>query len=74
MFVSEGYCFLNRIFKAGKYKNTGDAVVKIFREEGLLTFYKGLESTLWRHASWNGIAIKLLHQSFIDFFQVDILV
>ncbi|TPX30313.1 hypothetical protein SmJEL517_g06102 [Synchytrium microbalum] len=39
---------------AGKYKNTTDAVAKIFAEEGFLGFWKGLEATLWRHALWNG--------------------
>jgi len=36
------------------YANTLDAVFKIFRSEGLLAFYKGFESTLWRHGIWNG--------------------
>ncbi|KAJ3046084.1 hypothetical protein HDV00_003834 [Rhizophlyctis rosea] len=39
---------------AGKYLNTTDCVQKIFREEGILGFTKGLEATLWRHALWNG--------------------
>jgi len=38
----------------GKYKSTLDCVVKIAREEGLMAFTNGLESTLWRHALWNG--------------------
>jgi solute carrier family 25 2-oxodicarboxylate transporter 21 len=38
----------------GKYKGTLDCVVKIAREEGLMAFTNGLESTLWRHALWNG--------------------
>lgn len=38
----------------GKYSSTLDCVTKIAREEGLLAFTKGLESTLWRHALWNG--------------------
>jgi solute carrier family 25 2-oxodicarboxylate transporter 21 len=37
---------------AGKYSNTMDAVVKIAKSEGILTFYKGLESTLWRHVNY----------------------
>lgn len=39
---------------AAKYKSTLDCVLKIFKEEGPLTFFNGLESTLWRHAAWNG--------------------
>jgi len=39
---------------AGKYKNTLDCVVKVLRSEGPLSFFNGLESTLWRHALWNG--------------------
>ncbi|KAJ3052723.1 hypothetical protein HK097_005815 [Rhizophlyctis rosea] len=39
---------------AGKYLNTTDCVQKIFREEGIMGFTKGLEATLWRHALWNG--------------------
>lgn len=38
----------------GKYSSTLDCVTKIAREEGFLAFTKGLESTLWRHALWNG--------------------
>jgi len=39
---------------AGKYTSTFDCVVKIARQEGFLTFFNGMESTLWRHALWNG--------------------
>jgi solute carrier family 25 2-oxodicarboxylate transporter 21 len=46
---------------AGKYKNTFDCVAKIFREEGPLAFFKGLESTIWRHASWNGGYFGVIH-------------
>jgi len=38
----------------GKYSNTMDAVTKIFQAEGPFAFFKGMESTLWRHAAWNG--------------------
>jgi solute carrier family 25 2-oxodicarboxylate transporter 21 len=38
----------------GKYKSTWDCVMKIASEEGILAFTNGLESTLWRHALWNG--------------------
>lgn len=38
---------------AGKYKGMVDCVVKTVRNEGVLTMYQGLESTLWRHILWN---------------------
>jgi len=47
---------------AGKYKNTWDAVVKIAQAEGPLAFYKGLESTIWRHAAWNGGYFSLIYK------------
>lgn len=40
---------------AGKYLNTIDCVRKVVKHEGILAFYKGLESTLWRHGVWSGI-------------------
>jgi solute carrier family 25 (mitochondrial 2-oxodicarboxylate transporter), member 21 len=36
------------------YKNVFDCIQKVFIAEGPLAFFKGLESTLWRHATWNG--------------------
>jgi len=45
----------------GKYKNSFHAVSEIFREEGTRGFYKGLESTLWRNAVWNGAYFGLIH-------------
>lgn len=39
--------------QASKYNGMADAVVKIIREEGPLTLYQGLESTMWRHILWN---------------------
>ncbi|XWW98563.1 hypothetical protein V2A60_006563 [Cordyceps javanica] len=38
---------------AGKYKGMVDCVVKTVRNEGVLTMYQGLESTMWRHILWN---------------------
>ncbi|KAH7319715.1 mitochondrial 2-oxodicarboxylate carrier 1 [Stachybotrys elegans] len=38
---------------AGKYSGMVDCVVKTVRNEGPLTLYQGLESTLWRHILWN---------------------
>lgn len=46
---------------AGRYKNTLDCVLKIAREEGPLAFFKGLESTVFRHASWNGGYFGVIH-------------
>jgi len=39
---------------AGKYNGTFDAAKKILQQEGPRAFFNGLESTLWRHAAWNG--------------------
>ena len=36
------------------YKNTSDAIRKIYSQEGLAAFYNGVEATIWRHALWNG--------------------
>jgi len=45
----------------GKYANTVDCLTKVIRNEGILALYKGLESTLWRHATWNGGYFGLIH-------------
>lgn len=39
--------------QAAKYNGMIDCVTKIVKQEGLLTMYQGLESTMWRHALWN---------------------
>ncbi|KAF2401374.1 mitochondrial carrier [Trichodelitschia bisporula] len=39
--------------QAHKYNGMIDCVRKIIAQEGLLTMYQGLESTLWRHILWN---------------------
>ncbi|KAF2667683.1 mitochondrial carrier [Microthyrium microscopicum] len=41
--------------KAQAHKYTGmiDVVRKVIAQEGVLTLYQGLESTLWRHILWN---------------------
>ena len=31
-----------------------DCIQKIFLEEGIGGFFKGMEATIWRHAVWNG--------------------
>ncbi|EGC32894.1 hypothetical protein DICPUDRAFT_98737 [Dictyostelium purpureum] len=45
----------------GKYTSTLDCVAKTFRAEGFTGFFKGLESTVWRHACWNGGYFGLIH-------------
>ncbi|AMD19784.1 HCL367Cp [Eremothecium sinecaudum] len=39
---------------SSKFKGPIDVVSHIIRKEGPLAMYNGLESTLWRHAIWNG--------------------
>ncbi|KAF2263993.1 mitochondrial carrier [Lojkania enalia] len=39
--------------QAHKYSGMLDCVLKIVRNEGPLTLYQGLESTMWRHILWN---------------------
>ncbi|KAK3683157.1 hypothetical protein LTR37_020496 [Vermiconidia calcicola] len=39
--------------QAAKYNGMIDCVQKIVRNEGPLTLYQGLESTIWRHVLWN---------------------
>jgi len=38
---------------AGKYNGAMDCVLKTVRQEGVLSLYQGLESTMWRHILWN---------------------
>ncbi|KAK5995063.1 Mitochondrial 2-oxodicarboxylate carrier 2 [Cladobotryum mycophilum] len=38
---------------AGKYNGMVDCVIKTVKNEGPLTLYQGLESTMWRHVLWN---------------------
>jgi len=45
----------------GRYNGTFDAIKKIYLEEGALAFFKGLEATLWRHATWNGGYFGVIH-------------
>ncbi|KAK8193013.1 mitochondrial 2-oxodicarboxylate carrier protein-like protein [Phyllosticta capitalensis] len=39
--------------QASKYNGMMDCVTKIIKNEGPLTLYQGLESTMWRHILWN---------------------
>lgn len=37
------------------YTGTVDCMRKVAAQEGVLTFYHGLEATIWRHATWSGM-------------------
>ncbi|KAF9900285.1 hypothetical protein EC991_007658 [Linnemannia zychae] len=37
------------------YTGTIDCMRKVAAQEGVLTFYHGLEATIWRHATWSGM-------------------
>jgi solute carrier family 25 2-oxodicarboxylate transporter 21 len=39
--------------QAHKYNGMIDVVRKVVAQEGVLTLYQGLESTMWRHILWN---------------------
>jgi len=39
--------------QAHKYNGMIDVVRKVIAQEGVLTLYQGLESTMWRHILWN---------------------
>jgi solute carrier family 25 (mitochondrial 2-oxodicarboxylate transporter), member 21 len=39
--------------QASKYNGMLDVVRKVIMQEGILTLYQGLESTMWRHVLWN---------------------
>lgn len=39
--------------QAHKYDGMVDCVTKIVKNEGILSLYNGLESTMWRHILWN---------------------
>ncbi|EPZ31003.1 mitochondrial carrier [Rozella allomycis CSF55] len=52
---------LNIAIQVGLYETTMDCATKIYRTEGLMAFYKGLEATLWRHAFWNGGYFGTIH-------------
>ncbi|KAF9202564.1 hypothetical protein BGZ49_007276 [Haplosporangium sp. Z 27] len=38
----------------GVYRGTFDCIRKILAQEGVLTFYHGIDSTAWKHATWSG--------------------
>ncbi|KAF9091894.1 hypothetical protein BGX27_001937, partial [Mortierella sp. AM989] len=43
------------------YSGTFDCIRKIRAQEGILTFYHGFESTVWRHATWSGAYFMSIH-------------
>ncbi|KAA8894119.1 mitochondrial carrier domain-containing protein [Sphaerosporella brunnea] len=47
---------------AGKYNGMIDVVRKIVANEGVLAMYNGLESTMWRHVTWNAGYFGVIHQ------------
>ena len=47
---------------AGKYNGMIDVVRKIIANEGVLAMYNGLESTMWRHITWNAGYFGCIHQ------------
>ncbi|KAJ1554056.1 hypothetical protein HK096_005194, partial [Nowakowskiella sp. JEL0078] len=42
------------------YANTGDAFIKILKNEGIMAFSRGFEATVWRHGSWNAAYFGLI--------------
>lgn len=47
---------------AGKYTGMIDCVTKVIKQEGPLSLYNGLESTLWRHILWNAGYFGCIYQ------------
>ncbi|KAF8944778.1 hypothetical protein BGZ47_003704 [Haplosporangium gracile] len=43
------------------YTGTADCIRKVAYQEGILTFYHGLEATIWRHATWSGMYFMTIH-------------
>jgi solute carrier family 25 2-oxodicarboxylate transporter 21 len=48
--------------QAGKYTGMIDCVTKTVRAEGILALYNGLESTMWRHITWNAGYFGCIYQ------------
>lgn len=42
------------------YTGTVDCMRKVAAQEGVLTFYHGLEATIWRHATWSGMYFMIV--------------
>ncbi|KAF9140402.1 hypothetical protein BG015_001675 [Linnemannia schmuckeri] len=43
------------------YTGTADCIRKVASQEGIFTFYHGLEATIWRHATWSGMYFMTIH-------------
>jgi solute carrier family 25 2-oxodicarboxylate transporter 21 len=48
--------------QAHKYNGMIDVVRKVVAQEGVLTLYQGLESTMWRHILWNAGYFGCIYQ------------
>lgn len=48
--------------KTSKFNRMDEIVKHIIKTDGVLGLYKGLESTMWRHVSWNAGYFGLIHQ------------
>jgi solute carrier family 25 2-oxodicarboxylate transporter 21 len=43
------------------YSSTADCAKKIWKQEGPLTFLRGIEAACWRNGSWNGAYFSVIH-------------
>lgn len=48
--------------KASKFNGMTEVAKDIVKKNGVLGLYKGLESTLWRHVTWNAGYFGCIHQ------------
>lgn len=48
--------------KNTKFNGMGEVIKHIVKQDGALGLYKGLESTMWRHVSWNAGYFGCIHQ------------
>lgn len=40
--------------KVGQYRNVFDCILQTVKAEGFRSLFRGLEATIYRHATWNG--------------------